>query len=205
MNSKPHRNNCDFQLKHFMAGSCHTPDGAWALLYDQKIDIGVKIEHTKAQGLRRQAKMMAAEAVLADPNSTEVQRLNAEADMLECNSVIEGWSKNLQAAENEYAYICKLMDELEPLRKYKHLPLLEANEAMQREEWLGELKTRAENFLLTAGTIPHDHLNTMRCHPDFEAEIVPHIEAVTMKVLDSGGDRTKVLKNMQPLFLEDKS
>lgn len=205
MNSKPHRNNCNFQLKHFMAGSCHTPDGAWALLYDQKIDIGVKIEHTKAQGLRRQAKMMAAQAVLDDPKSTEVERLNAEADLLECNSAIEGWSKNLEAAENEYAYICKLMDELEPLRKYKHLPLLEANEAMQRDEWLGELKTRAENFLLTAGTIPHDHLNTMRCHPDFEDEIVPHIEAVTMKMLASGGDKTRVLKNMKPLFLEDKS
>ena len=205
MNSKPHRNNCNFQLKHFMAGSCHTPDGAWALLYDQKIDIGVKIEHTKAQGLRRQAKMMAAQAVLDDPNSTEVERLNAEADILECNSVIEGWSKNLQAAENEYAYICKLMGELEPLRKYGHLPLLEANEAMQQEEWLGELKTRAENFLLTAGTIPHDHLNTMRCHPDFETEIVPHIEAISAKVISSNGDRTKVLKNMKPLFLEDKS
>lgn len=205
MNSKPHRNNCDFQLKHFMAGSCHTPDGAWALLYDQKIDIAVKIEHTKAQGLRRKAKMMAAQAILDDPEATEVDRLNAEADMLECNSVIEGWSKNLEAAENEYAYICKLMEELEPLRKYKHLPLLEANEAMQRDEWLGELKTRAENFLLTAGTIPHDHLNTMRCHPDFEAEIVPHIEAITMKVIASNGDKSKVLKNMQPLFLEDKS
>ena len=205
MNSKPHRNNCDFQLKHFMAGSCHTPDGAWALLYDQKIDIAVKIEHTKAQGLRRQAKIMAAEAVLADENSTPTQRLNAEADLLECNSVIEGWSKNLQAAENEYAYICKLMDELEPLRKYKHLPLLEANEAMQREEWLGELKTRAENFLLTAGTIPHDHLNTMRCHPDFEAEIVPHIQELTDRVLSQNGDRIGMLTRMQPLFLEDKS
>ena len=84
MNSKPHRNNCNFQLKHFMAGSCHTPDGAWALLYDQKIDIGVEIEHTKAQGLRRQAKIMAAQAILDDPKSTEVERLNAEADILEC-------------------------------------------------------------------------------------------------------------------------
>lgn len=205
MNSKPHRNNCDFQLKHFMAGSCHTPDGAWALLYDQKIDIGVKIEHTKAQGLRRQAKIMAAEAVLADPASTDVQRLNAEADLFECNSVIEGWSLNLKAAENEYAYISKLMDELEPQRKYAHLPLLEANEAMQRDEWLGELQTRAENFLLTSGTIPHDHLNTMRCHPDFEAKIVPHIEAFTLKIANSNGDRTKVLTNMKPLFLEDKS
>jgi hypothetical protein len=61
------------------------------------------------------------------------------------------------------------------------------------------------SVLLTAGTIPHDHLNTMRCHPDFETQIVPHIEAITMKVINSQGDRTKVLKNMQPLFLEDKS
>lgn len=205
MNSKPHRTNSNFQLKHFMAGSCHTADGAWALLYDQKIDIGVKIEHAKAQGLRRQAKILMAQAVLDDPNASEAEKLNAEADLLECSSSIDAWSKNLEAAENEHAYISKLMDDLEPLRKYKHLPLLEANEAMQREEWLGELKMRAENFLLTAGTIPHDHLNTMRCHPDFEDEIVPHIEAITMKVLDSGGDRTKVLKNMQPLFLEDKS
>jgi hypothetical protein len=205
MNSKPHRNNCDFQLKHFMAGSCHTADGAWALLHDQKIDIGVKIEHSKAQALRRKAKVLAAEAVLADDASTEIDRLKAEADLLECNSVNEGWALNHQAALNEYDYICKLMDELEPNRKYRDLPFLEANEAMQREEWLGELKTRAENFLLTAGTIPHDHLNTMRCHPDFEAQIVPHIEAITLKVINSQGDRTKVLSNMKPLFLEDKS
>ena len=205
MNSKPHRNNCNFQLKHFMAGSCHTPDGAWALLYDQKIDIAVKVQHSKAQGLRRQAKMMTAEAVLADEASTPMQRLNAEADLLECNSVIEGWSLNHRGAENEYAYICSLMDELEPMRKFKDLPLLEANEAMQRGEWLGELKTRAENFLLTAGTIPHDHLNTMRCHPDFEAEIVPHLVAITTSIANSKGDRSKVLTNMKPLFLEDKS
>jgi hypothetical protein len=60
--------------------------------------------------------------------------------------------------------------------------LLEANEATQRGEWLGELKERAENFLLTMGTIPHDHFHTMRCHPDFEQEIVPHIQAITTKV-----------------------
>lgn len=205
MNSKPHRNNCDFQLKHFMAGSCHTPDGAWALLHDQMIDIGVKIEHSKAQGLRRQAKILTAEAILADEASTPVQRLNAEADLLEANSVHEGWSLNHKAAEDEYAYICKLMAELEPLRKYRDLPFLEANEAMQREEWLGELQTRAENFLLTAGTIPHDHLNTMRCHPDFESKIIPHIQEITNKVLNSGGNRIDVLTNMKPLFLEDQS
>ena len=71
------------------------------------------------------------------------------------------------------------MAELEPQRKFKHLPMLEANEAAQREEWLGELKERAENFLLTTGTIPHDHFHHMRCHPDFEKEIAPHIRKIS--------------------------
>lgn len=37
----------------------------------------------------------------------------------------------------------------------------------QREEWRKELEFRAENFLLTSGTIPSDHFATMRLHPDF--------------------------------------
>jgi hypothetical protein len=55
-------------------------------------------------------------------------------------------------------------------------------EACQEEEWLGELKQRAENFLLTAGTIPHDHFQTMRMHPQFKAELVPHIQLVNQKI-----------------------
>jgi hypothetical protein len=204
MNSKPHRNNSNFQLKHFMAGSCHTPDGAWALLYEQKIDIASKIEHSKAQGLRRQAKIMDAEEVFANTEASETAKLRAQAEILECNAGYEIWKLNHEAAEQEYAYICELMDRLEPLRKYAHLPMLEANETMQQEEWLGELKARAENFLLTSGTIPHDHLNTMRCHPDFASEIVPHIDAITQKVLNCGGDRSKVLTNIAPPFLEHK-
>jgi hypothetical protein len=45
----------------------------------------------------------------------------------------------------------------------------------------------------------------MRCHPDFESQIVPHIEAITLRVINSQGDRTSVLTNMKPLFLEDKT
>jgi hypothetical protein len=33
MNAKPHRTNSDFQLRYFLARSCHTPDGARALMY----------------------------------------------------------------------------------------------------------------------------------------------------------------------------
>ena len=69
-----------------------------------------------------------------------------------------------------------LMAELEPQRKYKHLPLLEATEAAQPEEWALEFKHRAENYLLSIGTIPADQLEAMRKHPDFDAVILPHIK-----------------------------
>ena len=49
---------------------------------------------------------------------------------------------------------------------------------MQREEWLFELMNRAENYLLTTGTIPTDHFVTMRQHPDFDDSILPFIENV---------------------------
>jgi hypothetical protein len=74
------------------------------------------------------------------------------------------------------------MAELEPFRKYAHLSILEATEASQRDEWLEELKTRAENFLVTQGTIPHDHLNTMRCHPDFKTHLVPHVSNLMVEM-----------------------
>jgi hypothetical protein len=63
-------------------------------------------------------------------------------------------------------------------RKYSHLSDIDAAEAMQAVEWGLELKRRAENYLLTSGTIPHDHFNTMRMHPQFQTLLLPHIEQV---------------------------
>jgi hypothetical protein len=204
MNSKPHRTNSNFHLKHFIAGSCHTADGAWAILYEQGLDIAHKIECSRAQGIKREAKILEAEEKLADPNTTRVEKMRAEADIIEAKAAIPMWEMNHKAAEQEHAYIVQLMADLEPHRQFKHLPILEANEAMQRGEWLGELKTRVENFLLTAGTIPHDHLEAMRCHPNFESDIVPHIKTVT-KAIAASKDGTDLLTNRQPLYLEDKS
>ena len=83
---------------------------------------------------------------------------------------------NLQGAQNELATIQKLMNALEPKRKYAHLPLLEANEASQQEEWKLELIERAENQMLShALGINWDELETMRSHPEFKTEILPHI------------------------------
>ena len=187
MISKPHRNNSDFQLRHFLAGSCHTADGAWMLLYGQKIDVEVKIKHGVAQNLRRIAAIMDAQATIDSVDSSPSEKMIAEAAIIEQTSGDDAWELNQTAAKNELATINALMMELEPLRKFAHLPVLEANEAAQQGEWLGELKERAENFLITQGTIPHDQLHTMRCHPDFKSDIVPLIELINDKMKNGIG------------------
>lgn len=203
MTAKPHRNNSDFQLRHFMAGGCHTPDGAWALMYCQKIDIENKIKHTHAQKLRRDARIMAAKEFLAKNSDAPLcHRMEREAVIMESEADAPLAELNLRAAENELATIKQIMAELEPLRKYKHLPLLEANEAAQREEWLGELKTRCENFLISQGSIPHDHLATMRSHPDFESEIVPHIRGLIERLKVTSDSLGLLSRNLTTSLLE---
>ena len=91
------------------------------------------------------------------------------------------------------------MDELEPQRKYAHLPLLEAAQAAQREEWLLDFERRTENFLLSKGTIPEDHLNAMRNHPDFETNIVPFIADVLQKI-SMDKDKMGLLTNNRMLI-----
>lgn len=179
MHAAPHRNNSDFQLRHFIAGSCHTADGAWAVLYNQKLDIEVKLAATKAQILRREVRRAELESRVA---SNVLEEKLLEADWIEFRSTDGLLELAVQGAEKELETIKSLMDEYAPHRKYSHLPLLEASEAAQRDEWLLEFKNRVENYLLTQGTIPHDQLEAMRQHPDFELEIVPHIKNMMISI-----------------------
>lgn len=182
MNSKPHRQNSDFQLRYFLAGDCKTPDGAWSLMYGQKIDMETKLRHSASQRLTRDAKIAKAKAVRKWLGWIPWVGMKAQADILEAEADVPVWELNLEAAKQELATIVSIMDELEPLRQYKGLDVLAAHEAAQQEEWLLELQCRVENYLLTQGTIPHDHLNTMRCHPEFQSKLVPFIIAATEKI-----------------------
>ena len=102
-------------------------------------------------------------------------------------------------AEQELATITSIMAELEPQRKYADLPILEAAQAAQREEWLLEFQRRTENYLLSTGTIPEDHLNAMRNHPDFEVNIVPFITEVLHKI-SVDKDKISLLTNNRMLI-----
>jgi len=180
MHSSPHRNNSDFQLRYFMANNCHTADVAWCLMYEQKLDIQIKLANTKAGILKRKAKRVEIDEGI---NSTDiVKQLNAQADLIEWESGEGLLEMAILGAEQEIATIESIMVELEPQRKYANLPILEAAQAAQREEWLLEFQRRSENFLLSNGTIPEDHLNAMRNHPDFEVKLVPFITEVAQKI-----------------------
>ncbi len=180
MHSASHRLNHDFQLRHFLAGSCHTPDAAWTLLYSQKIDMESKLKTAKAQAIDRRIKALEAENLLA--SSDPIMRLQGEKIQAELEASQYIFDMNVEGAEKELETIVALMEELEPLCQYAHLPILERNEACWREEWALELIRRAENNLLAYGTIPPDQLETMRQHPDFKERIVPKILELTAKV-----------------------
>lgn len=183
MHSSPHRNNSDFQLRHFIANQCHTADVAWCVMYEQKLDIQIKLDVTKARLIRRKAKKLEIDNNLN--TNDPIQKLNAEADLLEWQSSDGMLEMAILGAEQEICTITQIMDELEPRRKYAHLPLLEAAQAAQQEEWKLEFKHRIENFLLSRGTIPEDQLQAMRSHPDFESELVPHVQEMVHKIANN--------------------
>ena len=168
------RRNHNFQIEHFIAGSCHTPDAAYSILCDLREDRRDALAQVEASKLRTKAKILRAEKLIREGD--EIDKLEAEAELAEIRGFEETVEKNIAAAKAELAYIDECIAKVQPFRKYAHLTDPEAHEAIQREEWALEFEHRAVNFLLTAGTIPHDHFSSMRQHPDFHTHIFPSIE-----------------------------
>jgi hypothetical protein len=178
MQYKTNRSNHDFQIAYFLAGSCHTPDAAYALMCDLREDRDNAIKMYDASKLREQAKTIRAHRLMASED--EAVRLEGQADLVEIEAMQATVERNLAAAKAERATIDKCMAVLEPLRIYAHLSLPEAHQAAQSEEWKLELIERAENFMLTTGSIPTDHFSTMRMHPEFKTGILPAMNAIQL-------------------------
>ena len=185
MHSKNNRQNHDFQIAYFLAGSCHTPDAAYALLQDQRDDRDVAIKNVEASQLRSEAKKVKARAMIK--SSDLATQLEGKADIaeIEAFSILE--KKNIAAAKAELAFIDKCITAIHPHRKFRHLPDPEAHEACQQEEWKLELINRAENFMLTTGSIPPDEFNHMRMHPEFKTVIAPAIQSISKLISQEGG------------------
>ncbi len=181
MNAKNNRVNHDFQIVYFLIGSCHTPDAAFSLLCDLQEDRMNALALSKSADLRNRAKAARAKKKMgSDDESTQ---LDAQADLAEIEALAGTVAKNIKAAEAELATIQLCMEKLQPLRKYANLSLPAAHEAAQKEEWKLELISRAQNYMLTIGSIPVDQFATMRMHPEFTSAILPKIEEIKVKLV----------------------
>ena len=125
-------------------------------------------------------------------------RLDGQADLAELDVYVQVCAKNIAAALAELDTLQRCIDAIRPLRKFAHLPDPEAHEAAQHDEWKLELIHRAENYLLTTGTISPDHFVTMRQHPAFMTEILPAIE--TIKLALGNTDSVRALLASGPAF-----
>lgn len=185
MNAKTNRVNHDFQIAYFLVGSCHTPDGAYALLCDLRDDRDMALKSIKAAGLRQEAKIIRANRLIS--SNDEADQLEGKADLAEMEAYAEMTDKNIAAAQAELAFIDECIEKVQPMREFSHLPDPEAHEAAQHKEWKLELIHRAENHLLTTGTVPAEEFNTMRMHPAFLTDIAPAIRDISQLLKHEGG------------------
>ncbi len=188
----------DFKIVYFIAGSCHTPDAAYAILCDLKEDRSNAIKTFEASKLRERAKILRAQRLMQ--SSDEADRLEGQADIDEIEAMSETVNKNLAAAKAELATIEACMEKLEPLLQYAHLSLPEALEAAQAEEWKLELIFRAQNSIFTIGSIQPDQFATMRMHPAFKDEILPAIEHFTLLVRNNKVSEVVALLSAAPRY-----
>jgi hypothetical protein len=186
MISKNHRQNHNFQIVYFLAGSCHTADGAYALLCDLREDRQSAVDNYHVINLKDEAKEIRAGRLIESTDPADVKE--GEAELLELNNNRKKGKILYEAAVDEMNFIDKCMELLQPLRKYKNLPDSESHELMQAEEWKYEMIRRVENFMISNnGYIPPDHFETMRQHPAFKAEILPRIMELQTLLTTAGG------------------
>jgi hypothetical protein len=194
---KRNRHNTNFQIAYFIAGSCFTPDAAYFALLNQRDERQAALDAAVSSGLRRQARRI--EIDRASTSDDPVDQLKAQADLHDWQCDHDKMTQLEKACEEELAFIDLCIERVQPLRKFSHLPDGEAAEVCQREEFAREFQFRIENYLMTQGTIPHDQLASMRQHPDFGTQLLPHITHVT-KSLSAPGGAQHLLPNLTKTF-----
>mgnify|MGYP003348563100 CR=1 FL=1 len=75
--AKNNRMNTDFGIAFFIAGSCHTPDGAYAQLLDLKEDRAMALSQVRAGKYRVASKIALYNHMIA--NGAEWEKLEAQA------------------------------------------------------------------------------------------------------------------------------
>ncbi len=186
------RTNTNFQIAYFIAGSCHTADGAYIALLSLRNDREQALEAAKVSELKRMAAKLRANKLAKSEDVAD--RLESQAELLEIEQTERLTERLVKATTEELEFINYCIQQVQPLRKYADLDDHSAAEASQREEWLGELVSRAENYMMTQGTIPHDQFSAMRQHPDFAQTILPRLEKLHLALSDPDSSKKILLE-----------
>lgn len=197
MNAKNNRLNHDFQIEAFLCGSCHTVDGKYALLIDLEADRVAALNHARICMMERDDKMDRYKKQLGSFRKSK--RREARIELLRMELEEPALLDNISAAVDELAFIRLKKAEYEPLRKYKHLSIADASEALQREEWMLEIIHRCENLIACTGGIDTETLRVARTHPDFADHILPKIDQLIQLTINPTGGNTILT------YLSDKS
>ena len=179
-----HWKNSQFQIAAFIAGKCHTADEARRKLLMLQAERQMSLDKSKITAMKRKARRAAIDAVLTSDDATEWAQLEASAELEEMKQGEEMGKELIAEAEREVAFIEQLIELIEPYRLYADLPDHEAFQVVQREEWLLELTSRAQTYLMCTGGIPVDHFNAMRAHPDWATVISPLINKMAQASKD---------------------
>lgn len=180
-----HWRNSNFQILSFIVGKCQTPDEAYRVLCELQEERQTALNSAKVSLVRLQAKQAKSRTLSPLRKLLPWLRLADQADVLELELSAPQSQSCIDQAERELAFIERLIDRVQPLREYAHLPDHEAFQACQQKEWLETLKTRGENMLASQGSIPWDHMETMRSHPEFEKVLLPHLKE-TLRLVNKG-------------------
>lgn len=199
---KCYRTNTDFDLKHFVASEAHTPDGKHVLWTSQLNMLNEQYGGFKAMMLRKEAReeelleMLAATDVhpivtemMPGVNNHPISRAREKtirAELMEIRAGRENDRLNELGGKQEIQTIQRLIEENKPKCKYLHLDLLDQQEAIQEEEWLCELQSRARKHIACTGSIPVDQLSAMMAHPKFVTHVKPVIEEALQSSMGDG-------------------
>lgn len=183
-----HWNNTAFSTVAFQVGACNTPDGAFRKLYVE-LESRVRAWDEATVGLKRnQATRLRLEAKQGISRLWRIKAatLELEADLEELTNREAITTAAMEGCAAEMNFLKELMAFLEPQCRFVgHMPLDQAFQLCESDEWRLEFLKRTENFLLTTNTIPTDHFEAMRGHPAFATEILPAIEEMRMAMIDN--------------------
>jgi hypothetical protein len=186
---KCYRTNTDFDLKHFVASEAHTPDGKHVLWTSQLNMLSEQYGGFKAMMLRKEAREEELLEMLAATDAhliSQAREKMMRAELMEIQAGQENDRLNELGGKQEIQTIRRLIEENKPKCKYLHFDLLDQQEAIQEEEWLCELQSRARKHIACTGSIPVDQLSAMMAHPKFVTHVKPVIEEALQSSMGDG-------------------